>query len=112
MATYDNNSKVKIISDGQTVTGAVTTESTTEEKTVVIQKKPIMTGSIPANSRIVADIVPFKAIGEIMRISNTELCAIINSYFRPIFHDYVEVALKKHKPDIIVAYVSCGAAYP
>lgn len=89
MATYDNNSKVKIISDGQTVTGAVTTESTTEEKTVVIQKKPIMTGSIPANSRIVADIVPFKAIGEIMRISNTELCAIINSYFRPIFHDYV-----------------------
>lgn len=89
MATYDNNSRVKIISDGQTVTGAVTTESTTEEKTVVIQKKPIMTGSIPANSRIVADIVPFKAIGEIMRISNTELCAIINSYFRPIFHDYV-----------------------
>ena len=92
MATYDNNPRVKIISDGQTVTGitgAVTTESKTEEGTVTIAKKPIMTGSIPANSRIVADIVPFKAIGEIMRISNTELCAIINSYFRPIFHDYV-----------------------
>lgn len=89
MATYNNNPRVKIISDGETVTNAVTTESKTEEGTVTIAKKPIMTGSIPANSRIVADIVPFKAIGEIMRISNTELCAIINSYFRPIFHDYV-----------------------
>lgn len=89
MATYNNNPRVKIISDGETVTNAVTTESKTEGGTVTIAKKPIMTGSIPANSRIVADIVPFKAIGEIMRISNTELCAISNSYFRPIFHDYV-----------------------
>lgn len=83
MAIHDN--RVKIISEGKAVSKTAAAEPKTEET----KKKPLMVGSIPADSRISADIVPFKAIGKTMRISNVDLSAIINSYYRPIFHDYV-----------------------
>ena len=80
-----NDNRVKIISEGKDVSKTAAAEPKTEET----KKKPLMVGSIPADSRISADIVPFKAIGKTMRISNVDLSAIINSYYRPIFHDYV-----------------------